>query len=281
MRTSAFYITKRVLTDPTGLAGFVIVLVLVALAVRPDAVAPFDPEDIFVGGPFEPPSREHLFGTDELGRDLFSRVVHGVRISLVSAVVVVALSSLVGVVLGVIAGYRQGTLDDVIMRLADIFIAFPDLIMAMAVVSFLGPGLVNAMLAIVIIWWPQYARLVRGQVVGERSKQYVEAARAVGLSESRILFRHVLPNVSMPVIVKATLDTGMAVLMTASLSFLGLGATPPTPELGALVTQGRDYMLSAWWCATFPGLFIFAMGFGFNMLGDALRAILDPTLRRS
>lgn len=281
MRTSAAYVLKRILTDPSGAAGFGIVLVLLTLAVVPGAIAPFHPEDIFVGGPFEAPSRDYFFGTDELGRDVFSRVVHGVRISLVSAVIVVGLSALVGVLLGVVAGFRPGALDDGIMRLADIFIAFPDLIMAMAVVSFLGPGLTNAMLAIVVIWWPQYARLVRGQVVGERAKLYVESARAAGLSERRILFRHILPNVSMPIIVKATLDIGMAVLMTASLSFLGLGATPPTPELGALVTQGREHMLSAWWYATFPGLFIFAMGFGFNMLGDSLRAILDPTVRWS
>lgn len=278
---TSVHVFKRIVSDPSGAIGLAIVLLLFVVAAVPGAIAPFDPEDIFVGGPFETPGKAFWFGTDELGRDVFSRVVHGVQVSLLSAVTVVGLSALIGITLGIVAGYRQGVLDDGIMRVADIFIAFPDLIMAMAVVSFLGPGLTNAMLAIVVIWWPQYARLIRGQVVGERERLYVEAAHAMGMSEGRILFRHILPNVYMPIVVKATLDIGMAVLMTASLSFLGLGATPPSPELGALVTQGREHMLTSWWYATFPGLVIFAMGFGFNMLGDALRSVLDPTVRRS
>lgn len=270
---------RRVRKDRGGLAGAAIVLIMAAVAAVPGALAPYDPDALFSGPRLAPPSAAHWFGTDELGRDLFSRVVHGTRISLAAALVVVAASCTVGTALGVAAGFRGGRLDDAVMRLADLFISFPDLIIAMAVVAFLGPGLSNAMLAVAIVWWPQYARLARGQVLVERSKLYVEAALAVGVPPSRILARHVLPNVMLPIVVKATLDVGMGVLMTASLTFLGLGPPPPSPELGSLVTQGRAYITDAWWYPTFPGLFIFLAGLGFNLLGDALRTMVDPAAR--
>jgi len=188
-------------------------------------------------------------------------------------------TSIVGTLVGLVAAYIGGAIDDLLMRFADVFISFPALIMAMGIVSLLGASLGNAMLTLVVIWWPQYARLARGQTLRIKELPYVEAARALGASDARILWRHILPNVVQPILIKASLDVGLAILTTASLSFLGLGAKPPSPELGALITQGRTFLLTAWWYATFPGLFIFLSVLGFNLLGDSLRDVLDPTLR--
>lgn len=253
-------------------------LALVAIALFPGRFARLDPYAIDTDRRLQPPSAAHPFGTDELGRDMYSRVVHGIRISLGSAALIVGASMVIGTGLGMTAGYYGGRLGEAVMRLADIFIAFPALIMAMGIVAFLGPGLTNAMLALILIWWAQYARLARGQVLAERAKPYVESARAVGQSDLGVLWRHILPNTWAPLLVKATLDVGVAILLTAYLSFLGLGAKPPTPELGALVTQGRDHLLTAWWYSTFPGLVMFLAVFSCNLVGDSLRDVLDPTL---
>ncbi|MBI4277869.1 MAG: ABC transporter permease [Armatimonadetes bacterium] len=269
---------KRFFQGGLGLAGALLLLALVVISTFPHLFARRDPYAINADARLRPPAAAHPFGTDELGRDVFSRVVWGTRISLGSALLVVGASGTAGTLLGLVAGYFGGRLDEALMRVADVFIAFPALIMAMAMVALLGPGLTNAMLAIMIIWWPQYARLARGQVAAEKVKPYSEAARAVGRRDLGILFRHILPNCWVPILIKATLDIGVAILLTASLSFLGLGARPPTPELGALVTQGREHLLSAWWYSTFPGLVMFVGVLACNLLGDSLRDVLDPVL---
>ncbi len=271
---------KRLLSGGLGLLGAVLLLLLAAVAIFPQAFARHDPYAIDADRRLRPPSPAHPFGTDELGRDVWSRVVYGTRISLGTALLVVGVSGAAGTVVGLTAGYGSGRLSEAVMRVADVFIAFPALIMAMGITAFLGPGLTNAMVAVMIIWWPQYARLARGQVLAEKVKPYVEAAQAMGLPGLTILWRHILPNSWTPLLIKGTMDLGLALLLTASLSFLGLGARPPTPELGALVTQGREHLLGAWWYSTFPGLVIFLAVFACNLLGDSLRDVLDPALSR-
>jgi len=263
-----------------GALGALILLALAVVALFPGLVARHDPYAIDADRRLEPPSAAHPFGTDELGRDVWSRVAHGTRLSLGSALLVVAVSGSAGTALGLGAGYFGGRAGEVVMRVADVFIAFPALIIAMGITAFLGPGLTHAILAVMVIWWPQYARLARGQVLAETVKAYVEAARALGLSDLAILARHVLPNAWVPLAIKATMDVGLALLLTASLSFLGLGVKPPTPELGSLVTQGREHLLGAWWYTTFPGLVIFLTVLACNLLGDSLRDALDPVLGR-
>lgn len=269
---------KRLARGPLGILGGLLLLLLILMALFPQWFTGLDPYKIDADFRLKPPSGEHWFGTDELGRDVYARVVYGTRLSLGSAALVVVVAGTVGTFLGLIAGYFGGWVDDTIMRVADVLIAFPALIMAMGITAFLGPGLTNAMLAIIVIWWPQYARLARSQVMSEKSRPYVEAARALGRSDLGILRKHILPNSWVPLLIKATLDIGVAILLTASLSFLGLGAKPPTPELGALVTQGRDHLLNAWWYSTFPGLVMFLGVFAVNLIGDSVRDAMDPTL---
>ncbi len=273
--------TIRVLgrLSPLGSMSLVIVIVALALTIVPDLFATHDPRAINVIRRLQPPSLEAWFGTDELGRDLFSRVVHGIRLSLGAALGVVVLTALIGIPVGVVAGYLGGWFDTVVMRIADVFIAFPSLIMAMAIVTVLGPGLGNAMIALAMVWWPQYARLARGQVLQLRELPYIEAASALGARAGRIMLRHLLPNALTPLVVKMSLDVSVAILATASFSFLGLGASPPSPELGSLVTQGRNYFLDGWWYTTLPGAVILVLSLAFNVLADDLRDILDPSLR--
>lgn len=205
--------------------------------------------------------------------------MHGVRLSLGASLAVVFLSAALGVPFGLVAGFSGGRVDAILMRFADILIAFPSLIMAMAIVTVLGPGLTNAMIALALVWWPQYARLVRGQAMQVREMPYIEAASALGVRSVRILARHVFPNTLTPIVVKMSLDVSLAILATASFSFLGLGASPPSPELGSLVTQGRNYFLEAWWYTTFPGTVILLLSLAFNVIADDLRDALDPSLR--
>ncbi len=273
--------TIRVLRrlSPLGAVSLVMVVFALALTVVPDLFATHDPRAINVIRRLQPPSFEAWFGTDELGRDLYSRAVHGVRLSLGAALGVVVLTALIGIPVGVVAGYLGGWFDTVVMRIADVFIAFPSLIMAMAIVTVLGPGLGNAMIALAMVWWPQYARLARGQVLQLRELPYIEAASALGARAGRIMLRHLLPNALTPLVVKMSLDVSVAILATASFSFLGLGASPPSPELGSLVTQGRNYFLDGWWYTTLPGAVILVLSLAFNVLADDLRDILDPSLR--
>ncbi len=261
--------------------GVVILLILTAL------VSPFivpHPEHIEKEtnpvDKLQPPSGKYFFGTDELGRDIFSRVIYGTRISLKTALVAVGLALIIGIPLGAIAGATGGLVDEVIMRITDIFLSFPPLLLASAIAAFLGPSLENAMLAIAVSWWPWYTRLIRGQAVSIKERQFVKAARAIGTPPIRIIFGHIVPNCIAPVIVQASMDIGGVILTIASLSFLGLGAQSPTPEWGLMVSTSRNYFLNAWWYSIFPGLAIFITVLVFNLLGDGLREILDPRTRK-
>ena len=225
-----------------------------------------------------PPSAEHWLGTDEFGRDLYTRILYGGRVSLLMGLVAVSIAGTVGVLLGVIAGYYK-KLDLYIMQLMDILLAFPSLLMAIAIVAILGVGLTNAMIAVAISVIPSFVRVVRGSVLAVREKEYIEAARALGVSDLKIIFVHILPNVASPIIVLATLQFGVSILSAAALSFLGLGAQPPNPEWGALVYVGKSFLSQAWWMTLFPGLAIMLVVLGFNLLGDGLRDALDPRLK--
>ncbi|MEW5721740.1 MAG: ABC transporter permease [Thermodesulfobacteriota bacterium] len=271
-------IYRNIRHHPLALAGLIIILALIAMAVFAPYLAPYDPYEIVQVDRLQPPSLRHPFGTDDNGRDVFSRVIWGSRLSLAAALVVLSLSSSLGILVGSIAGYMGGKVDEILMRLTDMFLAFPAMILAMVIASALGPSLLNAMIAISVVWWPWYARLIRGQILYLKTLEYVEAARALGAGNSRILWKYLLPNCTAPLIVQATLDSGYAILTTASLSFIGVGALAPTPEWGSMISIGRSFILAQWWFPTFPGLAIFLAVAGFNLLGDGLRDILDPRL---
>jgi len=264
---------------PSAWIGITIVGLLVVAALAGPAAAPYDPFHISAADKLRPPSPAHWFGTDDLGRDLLSRVLTGARISLAVGVVVLVLAMVVGVGLGLIAGYWGGWMDEVLMRTTDVFLAFPRLVLAIAIAATLGPGLSNSVVAIALSWWPWYTRLVRGQILSLREQEYVLAAVSLGAGRPRILLQHLLPNVGSTVVIQASIDIGFAILAAASLSFIGLGAQPPTPEWGAIIAQARSYMIDAWWYPTFPGLAIFLAVLGFNLLGNAVRDAFDPRLR--
>jgi peptide/nickel transport system permease protein len=266
------------LRQPLALLGAAIAAVWVLVAVFAPLVAPYDPlEQSFAQ--FQPPSSDHPFGTDELGRDVFSRVVYGARISLPLGLLLVVLASTIGAVLGALAGYFRGLADGVVMRVADLVFAFPAIILAMVVTASLGPGLANAVLALVIVAWPSYARVVRSLVLSIGDSDYVWATRLLGSPARRALVREVLPNVVGPVLVLATLDVGNAILLLSGLSFLGLGAQPPDAEWGSMVATGTQYF-QFWWVGTFPGLAIFTAVLAFNFIGDSLRDVFDPRTAR-
>lgn len=260
---------------PAALGGAIILLAWVVIALL-DPLFPLpDPLRQSVADAFRAPSAAHLFGTDALGRDVLSRTLCGVRASLPLAVALVAGSLVIGSVLGAIAGYLGGVVDEVIMRIADLVFAFPTIILAMVVAAALGPSLANAVLALLVVSWPNYARVMRALVLGARGQEYVIAGRLLGAGPFTSLRRDVLPNVSAPMLVLAMLDFGNQILLLAGLSFLGLGATPPTPEWGSMVADGVT-QFSSWWLATFPGLAIFSVVVAFNLIGDSLRDALDP-----
>lgn len=267
--------------DRLTMAGIIVLGALVFMAVSAPWIAPYPVYEISIEKRFLPPSLEHPFGTDYLGRDVLSRVMFGGRLSLLAGLVIVAMSVAIGWPLGVIAGYRGGKVDDLIMRITDMFLAFPSLVLALIIAFLLGPSLVNSMIAVSVTWWPWYTRLARAETVSLKERGFVEASRAVGLGGFGVMFRHIVPNTAAPIIVQATMDLGTAILLAAGLGFLGLGAQPPQPEWGLMVSQGRAVILSAWWFATFPGLFIFIAAAAFNLLGDSLREALDPRLRRA
>jgi peptide/nickel transport system permease protein len=259
--------------------GLAIVVCWMVLAIIAPTLAPRSPIDQRLEDRLLPPGRQYLFGTDELGRDVFSRVLYGARLSIPAAFAVVIVTAVMGTALGVVSGFAGGLVDETIMRISDAVLAFPSLILAMAITAAMGPGLINALIAIILVLWPEYARIIRAQVLGIRETEYVTAARAIGVPDWRILWRHILPNTVSLTLVKASLDVGNVIIIAAALSFVGLGAVPPTPEWGAMVAAGRQKFFE-WWVGTFPGLAIFTVVIGFNFLGDGLRDVLDTRLRR-
>ncbi len=271
-------IFREIWKHPLAVAGLVTILVLILTAILAPVIAPYDPYHQVAEDRLQAPGSRYFFGTDDMGRDIFSRVVWGSRLSLAAAAVVLTLSTSIGIFIGAISGYLGGRVDEILMRITDMFLAFPAMVLAMVIASALGPSLLNAMIAISVVWWPWYARLIRGQILSIKTMEYVEAARAIGASNRRILWKYILPNCTAPLIVQATLDSGYAILTTASLSFIGVGALAPTPEWGSMISIGRSFILVQWWYPTFPGLAIFLAVAGFNLLGDGLRDILDPRL---
>jgi peptide/nickel transport system permease protein len=270
---------RRLRRSSNLIVGAVIILLVTGAAGLASQIAPYDPVDTDFVSQLRPPSGTHFFGTDEFGRDVFSRVVHGAPIALRVGVLADVIATVLGVLLGVCAGYFGGRLDAVITRVVDLILAFPYLLLAMMVVAILGPGLTNAMIAIAVVYTPQFVRVVRSVVLSVKEQEFVEAARAGGAGSVRILGRVIVPNIVSPVIVMATLTVGFMIVETAGLSFLGLGASPPTPEWGSMLATGRSFMLTAPWIATFPGLAILVTVVGFNLVGDGLRDLLDPRLR--
>ena len=273
-RRTSTEVFRRLKKHRLAMIGAAIILALVLIAVLAPFIAPHDPVEQNLGNRLLSPSIEHPLGTDNLGRCILSRLIHGSRVSLQIGIMVVGIASITGVTLGLIAGYRGGLIDELIMRIVDILLAFPGIILALAIAGILGPSLYNVMLALAVIGWTSYARVVRGSVLSVKEKEFVEAARALGTGEARIMFRHILPNVTAPVIVMATLGMAHVILAAAALSFLGLGAQPPTPEWGSMLNDGRAFMRSAPHLTIFPGLAIMVTVLAFNFLGDALRDIL-------
>ena len=256
------------------------VVFMVVVAVFAGWVAPWDPELQVYTDLMEPPSVQHLMGTDDLGRDILSRIIFGARASLPVGTVSMGVSSAIGVILGLLAGYYGGRVDTVIMRILDAVLAFPSLLLAIFLVAILKPSLQNAMIAIVVVSIPAFARVTRANVLSVKEKEYVEASRSLGLKNWRIMLMHVLPNIMSPIIVQVSLGVGRAILIEASLSFLGLGVQPPTPAWGSMLANGRQFITMAWWMITFPGIAIFLSVLGFNFIGDGLREAFDPRQRQ-
>lgn len=271
--------------NKTAVAGLMIILLFAVTAIFAPVLSPHNPVEASLYDQLKPPawyesgSRKHVLGTDDLGRDILSRILYGARVSLMVAVVSVGIAFFIGSLLGSLAGYYKGLCDNLIMRFMDIVLAFPHILLAIVMVAYLGPSLHNAMIAIGIIYVPRFARIVRGSVMEECGKDYVTAARAIGAGDLRIIFLAIFPNCLGPLIVQTTLGFASAILDAAALSFLGLGAQPPTPEWGAMIAMGRSLILRAWWVMTIPGLAILFAVLGFNLFGDGLRDALDPRLR--
>ncbi|MEO4000803.1 ABC transporter permease [Mesorhizobium sp. CAU 1732] len=276
----AFYRFRQSWLSVIGLA---IVVALIVIAILAPYIVPY-PEHVQgmtnTAARFQPPSASAWFGTNELGQDIFSLVLVGSQVSLFSGLAVVFIAIVVGTTVGAIAGYFGGWIDEILMRITDLLLTIPSLILAMAVAAALGTGVFNMIVAIAITWWPAYARLVRGEVIGKKEEQFVVAAHALGAGWVRILCRHILPNIVSPIVVKASLDMGFAILTVASLGFVGIGVKPPTPEWGTLLSGARSYLPDYWWTAVAPGMAIFLAVLAFNLLGDGLRDVLDPKARR-
>jgi peptide/nickel transport system permease protein len=266
----------------SSMLGLALVLAFLGIAAVGPWIVPY-PEDargaVHLDQKLSPPGARHWFGTDEIGDDIYTRVILGARVSLQIGLVITLVGALIGVPLGVVAGYAGGVPGEVIMRVTDVFLSVPALVLALAIVGALGPGILNAMVALSLVWWPGYVRLVHGKTLALKGQSFVEAARAVGTGRARIVFLHILPNCLSPIIVKASMDMGTAILAAAGLGFIGLGAQPPLPEWGAMISHGRNYLPTWWWYSAFPGLFIYLTVLGFNLLGDGLRDVFDPKSR--
>ena len=270
-----------------AVVGLIIVSIFLLLALLANFIAPYSPSEQFRDFTLQPPvwqeggSWQFILGTDVVGRDMLSRLIHGARYSFLIGLIVVTLSTTGGILLGLIAGFSQGFVDALISRLMDIILAFPSLLLALVLVAILGPSLVNAMIAIAIVIQPHYVRLTRASVLAEKNKDYVIAAKVIGASKLRIMFKTILPNCLSPIIVQAALSFSTAILDAAALGFLGMGAQPPTPEWGTMLADAREFILRAWWVVTLPGLAILITVVAFNLMGDGLRDALDPKLKRS
>ncbi len=277
----AFALIRRSFTSMLGLG---LVLLIVGLALLGPWIVPY-PADVAgkidIAHKLQPPSAAHWFGTDEVGNDILTRVIIGARLSLLVGISITLAAAAIGTPLGILAGTAGGWVREVIMRVTDLFLSVPGLVLAIALVAALGPGIGNAMIALIIVWWPGYVRLADAKALAIREEPYIEAARVVGAPSLRILWRHVLPNSISPLIMKMSMDIGQAILAVASLGFIGLGAKPPTPEWGAMISNARSYLPDYWWYAVAPGVFIYLSVLGFNLLGDGLRDILDPRSNRS
>lgn len=273
---------KQFLRDRLAVAGLVIILVLVLVAVFASFLAPTtDIYSVHLSERLQPPSTEHLFGTDNQGRDILSRVIFGTRITIMIAIIAVGASLFIGVPLGLIAGYSESWVSGAIQRISDIFLSIPQLILAIAIAAALKPSITTAILALSITYWPWFSRLVFAQARSLKVSTFIEAARALGASNSRIIFLHVLPNVLTPIIIRSTIGMGYTILTAAALGFLGAGAQAPSPEWGLALAEAREFLPNAWWFALFPGLAIFTVVMAFNMFGDGLRDVIDPRLRIS
>lgn len=269
-----------ILKNKLTLIGFIIVGLIVAIGILSPLIAPYDPNLMNMPERLAAPSGSHLFGTDEMGRDILSRIMYGARISIVVGVVIVVCSAVIGCFLGSLSGYAGGKVDQAVMAVTDMILAFPSMVLALALTAAMGPGLVNTMLAVIIVRIPMYTRLMRGQVLVAKEQQYVRAAKTFGERPFKIVLRHIVPNCLTPLMVQMTLGIGDAILIASSMSFIGLGAQPPTPEWGAMISTARIYAIDQWWYAAFPGLFILITIMGFNLIGDGIRDILDPRSRK-
>ncbi|MGQ0568662.1 MAG: nickel transporter permease [Armatimonadota bacterium] len=278
-RSRVALVWRQFRRNRAAVVGGCVVIVLALMALFAHALAPYDPILVLPDQRLQPPSGAHPFGTDELGRDVLSRAIFGARISMTVGLISVTVALVIGVTLGLVSGYLGGWADNVIMRVIDVLLAFPGILLAIVIAGALGPGLRNVMIAVGIFSMPSYARVVRASTLSVKEQDYIEALRALGASDPRIVFRHILTNVFAPIIVLATLGIATAILSAAGLSFVGLGAQPPTPEWGAMLSQARPYLRNEWWMATFPGLAIMITVLAVNLLGDGLRDALDPRLR--
>lgn len=273
------YIWHQISRSPLTLAGLAIIVAVLAVMALAPVISPYDPNALDLRSRLAAPSAAHWLGTDQVGRDLLSRIIWGARVSVTVGVAIVFISMSIGTVIGAFSGLVGGRTDVAIMRLMDVLLSFPSFVMAMALAAALGPDLVNAMLAIAVVRIPFYVRLARGQALSLRERPYVKAATTFGASRLQIVRRHIVPNALAPIIVQSTLDIGSNILLAAALSFIGLGAQQPTAEWGAMVSDGRNFLLDQWWYPTFPGFAILITAVGFNLLGDGLRDIFDPRLR--
>ncbi len=272
-------ILRRFLKNKNAVLGLIFIIILIICSLVPSLIAPYGFDDQNLQEKFISPNGQHLFGTDDYGRDIFSRVVYGARISMTIGIVSVAISSVLGTSLGCISGYYGGRVDNLIMRIIDIMLAIPNILLAMSLVAMLGTSFINLIIAIGIGTVPEYSRIVRASILSEKEQEYIEAARSIGASDFRIIMKHILPNCLAPIIVQSTLSIAISILSAASLSFIGLGVAPPTPEWGSMLSSGRPFIRDYWYVVTFPGLAIVLSVLSFNMFGDGLRDALDPRLK--
>jgi peptide/nickel transport system permease protein len=272
-------LAKALIRNKMSLVGGIIVFIYIILAVLAPLISPYDPYEIDLVNKLQPPSADHIMGTDDKGRDIFSRILYGSQLSLAVGFVSVFIGALFGIVLGIISGYYGGWVDTIIMRFIDVLLAFPGLLLALAIVSALGPSLINVMIAVGVFSIPTFARIVRGSTLSVKKMEYIDAIRVLGASDLKIIFVHILPNIMSPIIVQGTLRLATSILSVAGLSFLGMGAQPPTPEWGAMLSDGRDFLFTAPHIALFPGIAIALIVLGFNLFGDGLRDALDPRMK--